>query len=270
MPEKTGHPATVLEPGLQAGVRRILGARSARQTLAGLPPAHRPANLPEAYRMQRALTEAWGDRVTGWKVGATSPEVQALFGINEPVFGPIFTETVATSPAGLPEADFPHRLLESEFAFSFRTGLPPRPEPYRRTEVLAAVESVIPALEVVSPRFDRLMVDDIPLLVADFCANGGAILGTPCTAWQGLDLPAQPVRLLIDGVLCQEGTGALVLGDPSNVLVWLANALSAQGLAIAAGEFVLTGTMTGLHAPEPGQTAVADFGSLGIVEAVFG
>ncbi|MBS0639873.1 MAG: 2-oxopent-4-enoate hydratase, partial [Proteobacteria bacterium] len=83
-------------------------------------------------------------------------------------------------------------------------------------------------------------------------------------------LPAQPVRLLIDGVLCQEGTGALVLGDPSNVLVWLANALSAQGLAIAAGEFVLTGTMTGLHAPEPGQTAVADFGSLGIVEVVFG
>ena len=32
----------------------------------------------------------------------------------------------------------------------------------------------------------------------------------------------------------------------------------------------MTGTMTGLHAPKPGETAVADFGALGRVEVVFG
>ena len=32
----------------------------------------------------------------------------------------------------------------------------------------------------------------------------------------------------------------------------------------------MTGTMTGLHAPKPGETAVADFGALGKVEVVFG
>ena len=30
----------------------------------------------------------------------------------------------------------------------------------------------------------------------------------------------------------------------------------------------MTGTMTGLHPPEPGETAVADFGALGRVEVV--
>jgi 2-keto-4-pentenoate hydratase len=32
------------------------------------------------------------------------------------------------------------------------------------------------------------------------------------------------------------------------------------------GQFVMTGTMTGLHAPEPGETALADFCRLGAVE----
>jgi 2-keto-4-pentenoate hydratase len=31
----------------------------------------------------------------------------------------------------------------------------------------------------------------------------------------------------------------------------------------------MTGTMTGLHAPKPGETAEADFGTLGRVEVVF-
>ncbi len=53
------------------------------------------------------------------------------------------------------------------------------------------------------------------------------------------------------------------------MLVWFANALAIHGLNIAAGQVVMAGTMTGIHAPEPNQTAVADFGSLGTVEVVF-
>ena len=67
----------------------------------------------------------------------------------------------------------------------------------------------------------------------------------------------------------QEGTGALVLGDPVNVLEWFVNALGAHGRTILPGQFVMTGTMTGLHAPKPGETAVADFGDLGRVEVMF-
>ena len=67
----------------------------------------------------------------------------------------------------------------------------------------------------------------------------------------------------------QEGTGALVLGDPVKVLEWLVNALRVRGLAILPGQFVMTGTMTGIHAPQPGETAVADFGDLGTVEVTF-
>jgi 2-keto-4-pentenoate hydratase len=124
-------------------------------------------------------------------------------------------------------------------------------------------------LEIISPRFKRLTVDHVPQLVADFCGNGAAVFGAPCKTWRDLDLASHAVALSIDGETRQEGTGALVLGDPVNVLEWFVNALRGRGLAVLAGQFVMTGTMTGLHAPKPGETAAADFGDLGRLEVVF-
>jgi 2-keto-4-pentenoate hydratase len=86
------------------------------------------------------------------------------------------------------------------------------------------------------------------------------VFGASCTDWQVIDLALQPVRIVIDGKERQSGTGAAVLGHPLNVLEWFVNERRVQGKAIAKGQFVMTGTMTGLHAPEPGEPALADFG----------
>jgi 2-keto-4-pentenoate hydratase len=202
-------------------------------------------------------------------VGATTLDIQKLFGINECIYGPVFERSVFTSPAHLKATDFHHQMLESEFAFRFGRNIPSRAKPYSRQEILDAVDVLYTAFEIVSPRFPRLTVDDIPQLVADFCANGGVVLGAPCMDWKDRDLAAQAASLFIGGELRASGTGAAVIGSPLNALEWLVNALSAQGIAIAAGQIAITGTVTGIHAPDRGQTAVADFGDLGTVEVVF-
>lgn len=257
------------EEDLLRGAERILDARRNVAKLDGLPEPFRPRSLDDGYSMQEIAAERWGDEVAGWKVGATSQEVQRLFGIGEPVYGPVFRKTVFQSPARLESAAFQHLMLESEFAFFFRGSLPARAAPYRRDEVLAAVDAVCPAIEVISPRFKRLTVDHIPQLVADFCGNGAAVLGAPRRDWRSFDLVAHAVAVSIDGVERQKGTGAVVLGDPVNVLVWLVNALGMRGLAVLPGQFVMTGTMTGIHTPKPGERAVADFGDFGRVEVTF-
>jgi 2-keto-4-pentenoate hydratase len=187
----------------------------------------------------------------------------------EPGYGPVFKQTVCASPARLKAGAFQHLLLEAEFAFTFRQSLPARPKPYVREEVLAAIDALIPAIEIISPRFKRLPADQAPQMVADFFGNGGAVFGTPCIDWRGIDLTSHAVSISIDGAKRQEGTGAVVLGHPLNVVEWFVNALGEHGRAVEAGQFVLTGTMTGLHAPKPGETAIADFGDLGKVEVVF-
>ena len=69
-----------------------------------------------------------------------------------------------------------------------------------------------------------------------------------------------------DGETVAEGVGANALGDPLNVLEWTANHLSALGDGIKAGEVVSTGTCTGVTPIAPGETLIADFGTLGCVE----
>jgi 2-keto-4-pentenoate hydratase len=256
-------------PELEAGARRLVEARRATARLTALPEAERPRSIAEAYRQQHMATALWDDEVAGWKVGATSVEVQRLFGVTEPLFAPVFRRDVVGSPARLNVSGFQHRMLESEFSFHVSQDLPPRARAYARDEIMDAVASVSPSIEIISPRFEWLMVQDIPQLQADWCADGGAVLGTACRTWRERDLAAHAVELSIAGSVRQKGAGALVLGGPLTVLEWLVNALGAQGLGLTAGQFVMTGTMTGIHTPEPSQSAVADFGDLGKVELVF-
>jgi 2-keto-4-pentenoate hydratase len=258
-----------MNPGLEEAVRRIVEARKTLSVLEDLSGATQVTTLEDAYRIQSAVTERWDDRIAGWKVGATAKQVQNLFGVSEPAYGPVFEKTVFQSPARVPARGFHHLMLETEFAFRFGNDLPSRPTPYSRNEILEAIDVLIPAFEIVSPRFNGLTVDRFPQVVADFCANGGAILGAHVENWREIDLPAHAVKLFMGGALRQEGQGAAVLGDPINVLEWFVNKFSAQGLALSRGQFVLTGTMTGIHTAEVGQHAMADFGHLGTVEVTF-
>ena len=103
--------------------RTILDARRTGALLDTLAP-NKPRSLEEGYAIQQAVTIQWPDKIAGWKVGATSKEVQALLGISEPVYGPVFKNQVFQSPAAISAQDFQHRLLESEFVFRFGKDMP--------------------------------------------------------------------------------------------------------------------------------------------------
>jgi 2-keto-4-pentenoate hydratase len=51
------------------------------------------------------------------------------------------------------------------------------------------------------------------------------------------------------------------------LLTWLATELSRIRIGMKAGQFVSTGTLTGMLRPKPDETYVADFGPFGTVEA---
>jgi len=258
-----------MDPGLDESVRQIVEARKTLTFLEDLPGARMPATVADAYRMQNAAVERWDDKVVGWKVGATAKQVQERFGISMPIYGPIFEKTVVQSPAVLLAQGFHHLIVESEFAFRFGENLPARSAPYSRSEIVAAVDVLAPAFEIVSPRFKMTVPGKILQAVADFGNNGGAVLGPFFDQWRELDLPSHAVKLFAGGTLRQEGKGAATLGDPVIVLEWFVNTFRAQGSSIARGAFVLTGTMTGLHTAEIGQQVTADFGNLGKVEITF-
>jgi 2-keto-4-pentenoate hydratase len=171
------------------------------------------------------------------------------------------------SPATVPVFANQSPCVEGEFAFRFSRSLPPKSEGYDLEEVLEAVESVLPAIEVVGCRFEGGF-DGLGALrlVADATAHTAFVSGELTTEWRDMDLNSHRVAMFRNGEMISEGAGANVLDGPLSVLLWTANHLSRLGESIEAGEVITTGTCTGITPVSPGDIAVADFGSLGKVE----
>ena len=104
---------------IETAAKIIAEARRAHRIIYGLPDDCAPVDIEEGYAIQKAFIDAWGVDIAGWKVGATSPQVQAMFDDDEPFYGPIFPPDLLPSPASI-AAEGHHILgLASELAFMF-------------------------------------------------------------------------------------------------------------------------------------------------------
>jgi 2-keto-4-pentenoate hydratase len=227
-------------------------------------------SIDEAYQVQREIVSLANLRSIGWKVGATSKAVQRVVGTDEPATAMMFEDHCFENGSSIAIFETFNIGIESEFAYRFSHDLPTRNTPYDRDEVLAAVATVIPAMEVVGCRFEGGFKNmGAVFLTADMVANSEWVSGDEHEGWHQMNFGDYPVRLYKDDKQVAEGVGSNALGDPLNVLVWTANHLSRLGDGIKEGEVVSTGTCTGVIPISPGQTFVADFGNLGRVEARF-
>ncbi|MBI3711228.1 MAG: fumarylacetoacetate hydrolase family protein [Proteobacteria bacterium] len=229
------------------------------QTIAAIPERCRPRSTADGYQVQARLVEELGIAVGGWKIGCTSAVARKMMGARGPFAGRVLGPRIFASGAMLPASAYRFRGLEGEFAFRLARDLPPRRRAYSRAEVKAAVGALHPAVEIVDSRFTDLLKVGVPSMIADLGLNAALVLGPPVKRWATLALPAQPVRMTVNGKVVGEGTGAAVMGDPLIALAWLANLMRRRG-GLAAGEIVTTGTCTGLQRGAPGDHVAALFG----------
>jgi 2-keto-4-pentenoate hydratase len=239
-----------------------------------LPDTLRPADAAQGHAIQALLPSVDARQVVGWKIAATSSVGQAHIGVSGPLAGRLLSGQVDADGGTQSLRGNGMRVAEPEFAFRFGAALAPRQAPYTVDEVLAAVESLHPAIEVPDSRFaDFVHAGEAQLLADNACAHR-FVLG-PATAanWRALDLSTHRVQgRVLAGGACRyqrDGDGSAVLGDPRVALTWLANAFSRLGVGLAAGQFVTTGTCMVPLAIEPGDWVQADFGVLGEVSARF-
>jgi 2-keto-4-pentenoate hydratase len=211
--------------------------------LEALPPGLVPAGRAEAYRVQ-ALLEGYSNvPIYGWKIAATSMAGQRHIGVDGPLAGRILGERVIADGGTCPLDNNLMKVAELEFAFKMGRDLPPRAEPYSREEVLAAMESLHPAIELPDSRFLHFERAGLAQLVADNACAHRFVLGPAAGIdWRTLDLAGHKGRMFRNNAVAEEGIGSNVLGDPRVALAWLANELSGHGETLKAGQVVTTGT----------------------------
>ncbi len=243
-------------------------------TLEALPAELRPGNRSAGYAVQAQLPLVAGRSVVGWKIAATSAAGQAHIRVNGPLAGRLLSGQIDADGATLTLAGNRMRVAEPEFAFRFGTSLPPRGAPYSVQQVLDAVATLHPALEVPDSRYTRFEQAGEAQLLADNACAHRFVLGAPTqAAWREIDLRTHRVRGEVHSSgscrLTREGDGSAVLGDPRVALAWLVNELSSLGIELTAGEFVTTGTCMVPLEVRTGDKVRADYGSLGRVSVNF-
>lgn len=237
--------------------------------LGALDSAMRPRDRAEGYAVQAGLEKTSREKLFGWKIAATSEAGQRHINVAGPLAGRILAETVLPDDGTASMAGNAMRVAEPEFAFRMANDLAPRTMPYDVAEVLAAVATLHPAIEIPDSRFADFVTAGEAQLIADNACAHLFVLGAPATAdWRSRDLVEERPRITLSG-RDFIGHGRNVLGDPRVALAWLVNELRALGLTLRAGQVVTTGTC---HPPLPigsGDRMDVDFGDLGRVSVRF-
>ena len=244
-------------------VRELLAAREHHRATA--PPSERKALTPaEAYAVQDRLREALvarGERVAGWKAGFTNKAAQAAYAMDEPVCAFLLASGVFASPAEVPASRFVSLVVEAEVCFVMKDDLAgPGVTPAR---ALLAVRGAAPALELVDFRYSGKPVGTD--VIADGVYANAIVVGAPMTDVAPLDLALEGLVYELNGTVAATNTAAEVLGNPLNSLAWIANHLGSRGLALRAGDLVMSGSVSRLLPAGAGDTVQATFTRLGSV-----
>jgi 2-keto-4-pentenoate hydratase len=225
--------------------------------------SYRPRDRAEGYAIQAAIEGYTADRLFGWKIAATSEAGQKHINVDGPMAGRILSETLISDGGTAPMRGNEMRVAEPEFAFRMARDLPPRSLPYAVQEVLDAVDTLHPAIEIPDSRFADFASAGAAQIIADNACTHLFVLGASTgTSWRSLDLVEEKPVITMRGQKFI-GHGKNVLGDPRLALTWLANELRELDVTLKAGQVVTTGTC------QSGDFVEADIGSLGKVSVKF-
>ena len=231
----------------------------------------RPQTLTDAFALQQQVAVAMAEPIAGWKCLLPTPD--------KIVVAPIYQSTVcrfdshpdaiqhcplwpSTVPASLGLA-----RVEPELAFVFAKDLPPKTVPYTEAEIDAALGSTHLALELIQSRFSHDSGAGFFDQLADGLFNQGLFLGPELPPTPGFDGSEFTLHLTFSDGRVQSLNAVHPNQQPRAGLYWLVNYLSANNIALVAGQAVITGSYAGvLDLPfgEDLQFQYGDWGQFGL------
>ncbi|WP_284620237.1 2-oxopent-4-enoate hydratase [Aquabacterium humicola] len=219
--------------------------------------------LDDAYRIQLRMIQRRldaGETVVGKKIGVTSQVVMDMLGVDQPDFGQLLSGMVVQEGEPIRVDSMIAPKAEAEVAFVLKSDLVG--PGVTAADVLRATAFVMPCFEIVDSRIRdwKIRIQDT---VADNASCGVLVLGGTRRDPRELDLALAGMVLEKNGEIVSTSTGAAVQGSPVNAVAWLANTLGRLGMALKAGEVILSGSQSPLVPVKAGDSLHCSVGGLG-------
>jgi 2-oxo-hept-3-ene-1,7-dioate hydratase len=224
--------------------------------------------IEDAYSISTIVHKrqvAAGRKLIGHKVGLTSKAMQRSSNIDEPDFGYLHDDMIIPDGAKVQHSNYCRPRVEVELAFVLGKKL--MGPGVGLTDVLAATDYVVPALEIVDARVqDPRKIFDT---VSDNGAAAGIVMGGRPVRPMDVDLRWVGGIMYVNSEIEETGVAAGVLGHPAMGVAWLANKLGTLGTPMEPGHIVLAGSFTRVVFAKKGDTLHGDFGALGGISVQF-
>jgi 2-oxopent-4-enoate/cis-2-oxohex-4-enoate hydratase len=246
--------------------RALLG----RQTVPPLRGRGLGLTIDDAYAISLAILarrQRAGERVIGKKIGVTSAAVQNMLGVHQPDFGFLTDRMQVADGATVRIRDgLIQPRAEAEIALILKSALKgPGVTP---AAVLEATQQIAPCFEIVDSRIANWDIGIVDT-VADNASCGVFVLGAPRVDPRPHDLATLRARVAKNGQPLSEGLGSAVQGSPLASVAWLANTLGAYGVALGAGDIILSGSLVPLEPALPGDRFHVELEGVGSASVSF-
>lgn len=259
---------TAMERLIKLSAEKLAQAERRRAPVSPLSKDHPMLTVDDAYAIQSVNVErllSHGAKITGKKIGLTSPGMQQLLGVNEPDYGHLFDFMECKCDVSVEELIQPK--IEAEIAFVLKEDLPDRDVTVE--DVKRATAYVVAAFEIVDSRVADWKIKLVDT-IADNASSARYVLGDTKLPIDGVDLSAVTMKMEKDGEgLVSEGNGAAVMGDPTVAVAWLANCMRRYGVSLKKDEVLLSGAFCAALPAKKGDAFESTFSQLGTVTARF-
>ena len=200
-----------------------------------------------------------GERQIGYKIGFTNRTIWPLYGVYEPIWGPIYDTTVTLLDgieARLDPTRFILPRLEPEIVFRVHAA----PASAELGDVAAAIDWAAHGFEIVQSPFADWRFTAAESFAAQ-SLHGALLVGPRVPIGQLADSREQLVGLLSrfsielseGGEVVASGRGSDVLDSPLHALAHLVRQLGSRGLALSPGDIITTGALTDAQPLDSGQ-----------------
>ncbi len=207
-----------------------------------------------------------GNRIAGLKCGLTSFAKMKQMGVTTPVFGFVADYMSVADGGEIKVSELIHPKVEAEICVV--TKAPLKGPGCHVGAVAAAVDFVIPAVEIIDSRY-RDFKFDLKSVIADNTSSSRFVIGGRPRNLDELDLRTLGVVLEKNGEILTQAAGAAVMGHPLAAVAMLANHIGQRGGEIPAGSFIMTGGVTEAYAVKAGDNVAVRFQDLGTVSMRF-
>jgi 2-keto-4-pentenoate hydratase len=240
---------------------RFLAARRHAEGLSDYPGAF-PTSLEEAYRIQDEAIARWDKPVLGWKVGRVPPPDSVRLRTDR-LAGPVFS-LVSDGRNGIAAMPvFARGFAAGEAEYLLRIGAPPPAGKSSLTldEAGALIDAVHVGIEIASSPLRTINELGPIAVISDFGNNNGLLIGPEVANWRTSRFEDWEVTTLIDGAEVGFGKASAFPDGALGAARFLFELMARRGIALAAGQWISSGAVTGVHNARPGMIIEARFGA---------